>query len=631
MGILLLAHPTNPPATIAPSESWDGTTSWGGRTIPTESGTVHGSGWTQQAIGNFDEAPYQWWDADFDVSVVAGTGDAEDIDHVEFWLEGSTATVSSRSVNARTGSVGFTVTVQPPAGTDGDAELYATIVPVNGYERLVGPIRMIFNKGASITRTVKTVKTSGGDYTSIVTAANAASDGWIIKVDAGTWTEDSTGTVGATLSRGYEVRPADGLSAGDVVVTRSSRASLRGFPRTIGIYRDIEFDTEACQVFYDGPNRVFIGCLFNDPNGINPGSRYRWNAAEAPTTFFRGNESQKTWAIDCEFNTLISSGAQFYRNCTINYSGDSITIRNEGVSHSNTTVLGVSANQNWGICALRMHDETSLTVATATYDGGTGRTTITLSGSPTLDDVAAPGDSDKSLYFLTGALAGQQFPLYSQTDATDTIVVTGDASSASASDTCWSGHGFHVDSLQWFGAAGTFTYENTVVQRYKAVGIEHQPFFMQTYPGTATILDTLFQLCIMDHQGDYPPYSQVQNAVTHWVVDQCTHVGCPVSIRDDSAGYATTDCVLRNSIFESVIVGSGGSLPSGLDFDANWFETGTQRGTNSGGGSSANLNATTYRPNSGSGVVGIAVSPVLQFDYYGDPFGDSLTAGAVAN
>ena len=62
--------------TIAPSGSWNGTTSWVGRTAPTESASLHGSGFSRKAIGNFDTPPYLWYTADTHVGVAVDHGDS---------------------------------------------------------------------------------------------------------------------------------------------------------------------------------------------------------------------------------------------------------------------------------------------------------------------------------------------------------------------------------------------------------------------------------------------------------------------------------------------------------------------------------------------------------------------------
>ena len=117
--------------TLSPGVSWNGTTTWSGRTPPTESSSLRGSGWRQKAIGAFNRAPYLWWTDDFTVVVGAEHGDDEWIEEVEFWLEGNTATVTTVTKDTDTGDIGFTVTIQPPSG----ARVMVRLTRVGGARR----------------------------------------------------------------------------------------------------------------------------------------------------------------------------------------------------------------------------------------------------------------------------------------------------------------------------------------------------------------------------------------------------------------------------------------------------------------------------------------------------------------
>lgn len=605
-------------ATIAPSGSWDGTTSWGGRSVPTESGSAYGSGWTQKTIGNFDTPPYQWITADTHIAVVCDHGDSSWIDYVDFWCEGTTTRVTRNGYNPDTGAIGFVVKVQPPAGTDGDADIYAKIVPVNGYERLVGPLRVIFNKGGTITRTVKTVKTSGGDYATIREASNAALDGWIIKVDAGTWAEDPNGVAygGAALSRGFEIRPADGVSASQVVITRSTRAPLRAFTRPKTVFRNVTFETSTINTFYDGDVRVFIGCLFYDANGIKPAPGYQVNDL---TTFFRGDEGQVTYLDNVIMRQPQCAGWKFARNSLIEFSADACTIRGETNQSADYVIINVRAFEN-GNYGSRRHVPSSLTVSTVSYNAGTGRTTITCSGSPSTDDVSSVG-SDDIVYILTGALAGQSFQLYSLTNATDTVVLTGNASSLVAGDTLWVANLYHCDTFQTFGNTSTPDYQNLIAQRYWTRGDYTQPFFLQTSNASAVQKDIAFQLCIFDCGA----LSQYQNKVQNVVFRQCTHTGSGVDLRNDLPYWNATDCVIEGCVLKSLNL-SGGSMVSGFDVADCHFVTGSSYSTSGATTGSAGLGSD-YRPTAGSAVLA-GCTTKFPFDYYLNRWTGTVAKGA---
>lgn len=607
---------------LAPSGSWDGTTSWSGRTVPTESASVHGSGWAQKAIGNFDTPPFLWYTDETYVGVVAEHGDADWIDHVEFWLEGATATVRRVAYNPDSGAIGWFVRLRPPAGVDGDAHLYARIVPVNGYERLVGPLQCILNGGGSIARTVKTVKASGGDYATIRQASDAAQDGWIVKVDAGTWQEDPNGVAygGAALARGFEIRAADGLGATQVVITRSSRGPLRAFSRPKTVFRGVTFDSANINTFYDGDLRVCIGCRFVDSNGVNPAPGYQINDL---STFFRGAEGQQTYIDGCHFAQPQCAGWKFMRNSTGLFSADFGTIRSETNNWRDFVVINTVAEEA-GNYAGRRHVPSTLTVATVSYSAGTGRTTVTFSGSPSMDDVASATSDDK-VFVLSGALAGQTFQLYTQTNSTDTVVLTGDASALVAGDTLWTGNLYHCDTFQTFGNSTSEDYQNLICQRYRTSGAHTQGFFLQTSNGSATQKDIAFQLCIFDCGA----LSQIQNRVQNVVLRQCSHVGSNLDLRNDMSYWNAVDCVIDGCLLAGLeMTSGGGTVVSGFTVrDCHFVSWSTW---SSPGASSGNaLLDAKYRPGAGSPAAA-GVETRFPFDYHLRRTAGSVAKGACA-
>lgn len=599
--------------TIAPGGSWDGTITWGGRSVPSASGTPYGSGWTQSTIAGFDEAPYQWWDADFDVTVLADHGDGDWIDHVEFWLEGATATVSSVTKNSRTGGIGFVCTISPPAGTDGNAELYATVVPVNGYERVIGPLKMVFNKGASITRTVKTVKTSGGDYTTIRQAVDAASDGWIIKVDAGTWSDDTAAASFTAFTYGVEVRAADGLSAGDVVIARSSRNAWRSVKRTPIVFRTLKWDAANITQIYDPYYATFIDCAFEDSNGVTPQPGYRYPLSS--TTFFRPNDGQHHSLIDCTLAQPNTSAPDLMRGCSMQCSHDAWAAVKSG-----DVRLDCDVTVPLGRYGDRQHDESTVTVSTSTYDGGTGRTTITWADTPTLETMTTA--SGGRLFVDDGAGGWTDTAVvYSQTPGSYQTVVVGDyTTEASVGVVCWVANTAHVDTMQTFPGLTT---SNVVAQRYRCISAgDPQPIFFQAGSGFET-KDVAIQVCIFDADSQ----SQWQHGVTNVVMRQTTHVNSNLLGRNDMGGWSLSDNVVVGCLFEScgndAAFGSGG-----VTFTTNHFITGTAFGTDTSTGDP--LIDSGYRPQSGSDLLGRLSNPIIPWDAYGDPYGESAAVGAVS-
>ncbi|HZW10812.1 MAG TPA: hypothetical protein VFF69_12995 [Phycisphaerales bacterium] len=155
---------------LTPGASWDGTTSWQGRAIPAAAAGLQGSGWPHKAIGTFNRAPHMWWTADFNLVVGAEHGDDDWIEEVTFWLEGSTVTVDTVTKDTETGGIGFVVTIQPPSGTDGDAEVtkYLFNSDDNRRLRVLGGVKEgLTYKLISQDNTAKTT-TVEGDLTGVV-------------------------------------------------------------------------------------------------------------------------------------------------------------------------------------------------------------------------------------------------------------------------------------------------------------------------------------------------------------------------------------------------------------------------------------------------------------------------------
>ena len=148
-------------------------------------------------------------------------------------------------------------------------------------------------------------------------------------------------------------------------------------------------------------------------------------------------------------------------------------------SSSGVSIWQTNANQPTQF-EQRRHLETTLTVASASYDAVNSRTTITWQGSPTLSVIDAPGQANQDTRFLSGALNGQEFEVYSQSNATKQTVVKGNTSTAASGDTARVYIIFHADSFQTAIPASTDpAIENILVQRYKAVGENFQPWFFQ--------------------------------------------------------------------------------------------------------------------------------------------------------
>lgn len=479
---------------ISPGASWNGTAESGG-SPPTENPSVIGAGWTGKAICAPDCGNYFWLesaDDDYEITVACEHGDDSWIGDVSFWLEGTTVTVSTQTKSARTGVIGFSCVIDKSAiealGIDGDAHLYVTARPVNGYERLIGPIKLHLNYNGTISRAVVTVKASGGDYTNIHAALQGAASGSIVKVDAGTWLWDEADS-GTTRdnARSITVQPADGLSAGDVIISKTTRTSPNTYirPRSIRTtWRNIHFDMGKISHIYPAyftdklPEHNFIGCDFTDTNGVDGGD-YGYHSSEYAAYFFRAADGGSAYCDTCTFATTNTSGARLYLNCSGEFSWDCVSFVATTTQPQWIAILCTEFEQT-AQHPQRCHASNTVTVGSATYNSGTNRTTIVLADSPTVDTFS---DTARFMIVDTSSTVspGTKFPTVSQSNTTKEIIVTGDASALSPGDLVWTYIIAHADAFQFLGSSSqtSGTYENIIAQRYRATGPYIQPTFWQ--------------------------------------------------------------------------------------------------------------------------------------------------------
>lgn len=636
----------DPAGTITPGGSWDGTTSWGGRTVPTESVSLHGSGWSFKAMACFADAPMRWYTTATQIVVVPEHGDGDWIDYVEFWLEGNTQRVSTQSVSTD-GRWGFVIDIDPTSwGQDGDLQMYATVVPVNGYERLLR-LDMIANGGGTISRDVRYLDPAGSDAANGLTTGtawqtlgkalngngNGAPDGAEVRCANGTYIDDTELQPFINNNdRTITILPdyANGATNQGVTFSRTNRSWTSGgqdyqtFLRVEHVeFQDCIFNMDKLGFFYGRTNTstmTFSGCLLDNPEGIT-GPTYGYWGSELGNELFRQADGAQISVINCEFQHVFSTGASLYVGCTGDVSSDAIYFAraNNHTYPGGMGVINTNIDQT-AVMLQRRHEEETLTVATATYDGGTGRTTITWSGSPNLDDIAAGGQPGQELSFLTGTLTGQDFEIYEQVDSTDTTVVVGDASGASASDTGWVWIIFHADSFQ-FAIQGSNDYDNVIMSGCKFVG-GYQPWFFQA--GNGRSLDNVgINRSIFDYTSGGSESAQWQHGHEHVVFRNVTMAGTTNNFRDNTAGFALSGCVIDSCVFGAN--GSDtGSLPSGVTLNHVHTESGPQWGTNATQG--AITYDAEYKTND-SDVVKSSGTPIL-FDVNGDSFSGLEAIGA---
>lgn len=627
---------------ITPGGSWNGTAGSGG-TAPAENASAIGTGWTQQAIGAPDIASSFWLgvgepdthSGDYEITCVCEHGDQDWIDEVEFWLEGGTDTVTTQTTSARTGATGFATTIDASAiATDGDAQLYIYIRPVNGYERRLGPYLIHLNYNGTITRPVVTVKTSGGDYTTVAAALTGAASGAIVKVDPGTWMWD-TDTANSSVARCITITPADGYDVDDVTISLTTRKLYFRPTRNRVEWRSLKFDTSKFAYIYPSAGATFDytfnQCKLIDPNGtIGPPESY-YSQLTGPYLFRSGATGQKFYVFDCEFNSINCCGATIEVNNTKTFGWDATFFNVAQDAHA---IIGTTARQN-GEHAARMHEDNVLTVASVSYDGGSDLTTLTVvPPSGTVLTISNAGaNRDWQARFVTGSLADgeTEYNIYSQSNVNGTLVLFGNVP-AQVGDTYRTfGYG-HVDHLQFSQGRN---YENIIVQRYHAIGTNPQPWLLQAGEGYE-VRDLGIQISVFDHQSDELQLAQWQYGLQHVVMRQITLIGCDSSLRNDQAGFAIEDCAVYDSIFHELK--SQDTFPSsGITIDNNHFGEGTARGTNSSGPSAVTYDGS-YRP-TGDTMTHTTSSPKLLWDVNGvalandgsDLIGAAAFAGSYAS
>ena len=494
-----------------PSPTWNGTAGSGG-SAPSESSLLIGSGFEGKVIAQADIPKHIWLeptDGDLRITVATEHGDDDWVASAEFIFEGTSRLVTTQTQSARTGVVGFGCTIDKAAivlaGISGETNLYVKIRPVNGYERVIGPYKIALNYAGGIIRQIvytdwnngnnawdgsSPVFVSGiiGPKKTIGDSMRISSNGGIISAAAGTYLEDSNsgssaGTAGHT--RLVTVKPRN---LGDAVtISRTSRNLTPSLDWRIQAklveYRNINFDCGKIGIFYgnapggSGGVYIFRECDFTDTNGVSGPYNGYWNGNpldEMNGELFRTVENQVNALINCTSSVPLISGSTYCEGSNLTISSDSFFIKsNQAIFTTNVTQVAEQLKS-------RLHLEQVVTITSATYDSGTGRTTALLSGSPTLST-----GLDGASYFLltTGANAGSQFRIPIQlNNTTKVMVVEGDISGeVGSSGFCYLT--VHADFLQAIESTAPIILENILLQKVRQTGATAQLSLLQM--GTA--------------------------------------------------------------------------------------------------------------------------------------------------
>jgi hypothetical protein len=238
---------------------------------------------------------------------------------------------------------------------------------------------------------------------------------------------------------------------------------------------------------------AFLGCRLIDSNGANGPvdangydigyTQLGGSLRESVGTLFPASNGSRAYLAECEFVNYHLVGAYLYRNVTAEVSADVFATgggTNESDAYDNVVVDGYTASMTRSF-QQRLSVETELEVASAVYSAGTGRTVITLSGSPTIASFAAGVAPDRFVQVVTGSAAGTTLPNYAMDNSVKTVTVTGDLSALASGDKIRAYTIWHADFCQQQGI-NTPTQRgirNTTLTRYRGISPTAQLFLTQ--------------------------------------------------------------------------------------------------------------------------------------------------------
>ncbi len=486
-------------------------------------------GFNETAIAAFDEYPYAVVEtAGAEIITVGGAiANRGWIDHVTFYLGGNTLNVSSQTKNANTGDFGWAATVQSAPTQNGDITLYADVYPVNGkVKRISLPLwlnsavagtgyvnrldsshlRYVnYSTGNDSWNGTSATFTSGttGPWKTLGKATSSAPSGGVVSVAPGTYVEDANPSA-QNNARMIDLRAL----TGGVTVTRTTRTTS---PNAI-------WATRGNRITYDGITAGGItidmskivqvkggnaGCIlifkhiaFTDPNGTTGPQPYGYSSL-TPSDFLQspflgdagGASITSVLGIaESTMSTYTISNPRFMRNVTVSYSADTVAMTNN-IANSNTSWWGVTASKT-GDFKPRASDTNTVTVGSTS---GTGPTTISLSGTPTIIS-----SNPQYVTFLSGALNGQTFLVSSINAGARTITTALNTSTAGVGSTMYFYTLVHADAFQLIGNLTQIALppDNVYFQRYKntrsSTDFLLQPLLGQAgaFAGTGTVTTT---------------------------------------------------------------------------------------------------------------------------------------------
>lgn len=340
---------------------------------------------------------------------------------------------------------------------------------------------------------------SGFAWKSLNKAHFGSVSGALVEMAAGTYVEDVNGGTPTVLSRALEFVPAAGLDASDITITRSNRLLNNGqwvIRAQKTVFKNVTVDLTQIQTVSGSlnPNMVaFLGCRMVDSNGANGPidangydigyTQLGGTLRDSVGTLFPASNGSRAYVAESECVNYHIVGAYLYRNVTAEVSADVFATgggTNESDSYDNVVVDGYTPTMARSF-QQRLSVETELEVASAVYSAGTGRTVITLTGSPTIASYAAGVAADRFVQAVTGSQAGTTLPNYAMDSTAKTVTVTGNLGGLASGDKIRAYLIWHADFCQQQGI-NTPTQRgirNITLSRYRGLSPTAQLFLTQ--------------------------------------------------------------------------------------------------------------------------------------------------------
>jgi hypothetical protein len=326
---------------IAPSASWDGTLTWGGRTPPTDPTRT-----TFKPAAQFGIVPFQdvsGSSGEFTIPVLAYCKGG--IASVQFWCEGNTVTVTSKTKISEYSGRPFEAYKCAldlsafPASTNGPIEVYATITPNDGSAQARVISIALYRDSGTAVKPVRYVATTGNDTTGDGTEGNPFLTIWqarqsirtalggsevggsTIYLSAGTYTYGpaSPSGTGTAIERWLTIQPKSGVSRASVIL--NGQGSTSGLRSNKVHIKDITFDQTAFwrpdngggtvtteHLWLDGTYHTGPGRTVDNTNPHGSSWSSGVYVTDAYATAFRDGWTGLLLARNCEIGTIGADG-----------------------------------------------------------------------------------------------------------------------------------------------------------------------------------------------------------------------------------------------------------------------------------------------------------------------------------